>query len=95
MFTYSELPETLQGGMKRYVEHGIKAGHFLTAVLSNDLVGAVSYADDTNIHNIPTIVKWLYNEVPQGCWGSSDKVTEWIWKQGLGLTKNEGEKTWA
>tara|TARA_Y100000310_G_scaffold147661_1_gene146887 strand:- start:217 stop:486 length:270 start_codon:yes stop_codon:yes gene_type:complete len=74
---YAELPEGLQGGMQRYVEDGIQAGHFLTAVLSNNLLGAVSRADGTNIKLIPEIVRWIYNEAPSGCWGSAEKVQAW------------------
>lgn len=77
MDNYAGLPEGLQGGMKRYVEDGIQAGHFLTAVLSNDLLGAVSRADDTNIKLIPEIVRWLYNEAPGNCWGTTEQVQAW------------------
>ena len=77
MSNYAELPEGLQGGMQRYVEDGIQAGHFLTAVLSNDLLGAVSRADSTNIKLIPEIVRWIYNEAPSSCWGNVEKVQAW------------------
>jgi len=77
MYNYSKLPEHLQGGMQRYVELGIDGGHFLRAILSNDLQGAVSHADSTNVNLLPEIVRWLYNEVPQGCWGSKENVDNW------------------
>ena len=77
MDNYAGLPEGLQGGMKRYVEDGIQAGHFLTAVLSNDLLGAVSRADGTNVKLIPEIVRWIYNEAPSNCWGDEERVQEW------------------
>ena len=78
MYNYSELPEGLQGGMQRYLEHGIEGGHFLTNVLSNDLAGAVTHADSINIKLLPDIVKWLYNEAPNGAWGSIDRVRAWL-----------------
>ena len=77
---YAGLPEGLQGGMKRYVEDGIQAGHFLTAVLSNDLLGAVSRADSINIKLIPDVVRWIYNEAPINSNGSEVKVQRWISK---------------
>lgn len=77
MYDYSELPEGLQGGMQRYIEQGIQAGHFLTAVLSNDLFGAVNRADGNNLPRLQEIVHWIYNEAPNGCWGSSEKVAKW------------------
>ena len=77
MDNYAELPEGLQGGMKRYIEDGISTGHFLTAVLSNDLLGAVSRADGTNIKLLPEIVRWIYNEAPSNCWGTAKQVQAW------------------
>ena len=78
MYDYSGLPESLQDGMQRYLEHGIRAGDFLTNVLSNDLSGAVSRADSKNINLLPDIVRWIYNEAPSGCWGSDIKVEAWL-----------------
>lgn len=77
MYNYVELPEGVQGGMQRYIEHGIEAGHFLTNVLANDLVGALTYADPANLKALPNIVKWLYNEAPVGAWGNVEKVRAW------------------
>ena len=77
MTDYSKLPHGLQDGMQRYIENGSQVGHFLTAVLSNDLLGAVSRADGTNIKLIPEIVGWLFNEAPGNCWGDVKKVQAW------------------
>ena len=74
---YSGLPVGLQDGMRRYVEDGIQGGHFLTACLENDLTEAVNRADSTNIHRLQDIVRFMYNELPQGCWGSKEKVRAW------------------
>ena len=90
MNRYEELPKHLQGGMKRYVEGGIGAGHFLTAVLSNDLFGAVSHADPKSLEALSDIVKWLYNEAPSTCWGSKERVQEWH-----GDSLFRGETTYA
>lgn len=85
MYKYSTLPEGLQGSMQRYIENGIQTGHFLKAVLSNDLFGAVSRADGTNIKILPEIVRWIYNEAPSTCWGNEEKVQAW-----QGTAKEEG-----
>ena len=77
MPNYNKLPEHLQDSMERYIEDGIRSGGFLTAVLSNDLKGAVNVADSGNIKLLPDIVTWLYNEAPQGCWGSTENVQDW------------------
>jgi len=62
----------------RYVEHHRRTGGFLRAVLSNDLTAAISCADEQAIDNLPHIVAYLWNEVPSGCWGSREKVRDWL-----------------
>ena len=74
---YYKLPEHLQDDMEKYIEDGIRGGDFLTAVLSNDLKRAVWIADSENIKLLPDIITWLYNEVPQSCWGSKENVENW------------------
>lgn len=64
-------------GLARYFEYGVIPGHFLTKLLSNDLRGAVEYADDENVRLLPEWVRWLYNEAPAGSWGSQAKVLAW------------------
>lgn len=78
MFNYSKLPVSVQDGMKRYIEHGIKPGGFLEAVLKNDLKGAVTKADDTNIKELTNIVLWIHWEIPSGSCGSELKVKSWM-----------------
>ena len=76
--TYARcIKESTIAGIHRWVDHGIPPGDFLSAVLYNDLKGAVMYADDDNIVVIPQIVSYLYNCVPSACWGSPDKVSNW------------------
>jgi hypothetical protein len=76
---YSKLiPEHNRGAMERYVEDRCQPGSFLTAVLSNDLVGAVSCADSMNTVHLVDVVKWVYNELPGLCWGSREKVRKWL-----------------
>tara|TARA_Y100000034_G_C6619471_1_gene270063 strand:+ start:333 stop:590 length:258 start_codon:yes stop_codon:yes gene_type:complete len=77
MYDYSGLPEGLQDSMKLYVEKGINAGHFLTACLENDLMGAVNRADNTNRPLLSDILLWLYWQAPHSCWGSKEKVANW------------------
>jgi hypothetical protein len=74
---FDKLPEELRGGMERYIRHGVIPGHFLTAILENDLFDAVGHADAINGQRLPEIVRWVYNEAPSGCWGSPEKVTAW------------------
>jgi hypothetical protein len=75
---YSDLPEHMQGGMQRYMEHGIEPGSFLVAVLSNDLMGAFGKADHINAQFIREYCQWLYNHAPAGSFGSRERVNAWM-----------------
>ena len=68
---YEIIPETTQAGIMRYVEHGVKPGSFLTAVLSNDLYNATGRADQQNLAALPTIVRWFANHCP-GLYGAEN-----------------------
>jgi len=77
------IPRYMMDSILRYVDDGVMPGSFLCAVLSNDLSGAVAYADDNNMRNLPAYVRFLYNHCPCGCWGSRDIVTNWVVNNGL------------
>jgi len=64
--------------LERYVNHRIQPGGFLTAVLSNDLFGAVTRADRENKLALSEICQYIYNEVPSNAWGSSDAVHNYL-----------------
>lgn len=72
------VPEHTQGGIKRYIEHGIEPGSFLYGVFCNDLKFAIGHADAINFGAIKEIMSWVYNYAPAECWGSPEKVNTWI-----------------
>lgn len=72
------IPDDMMEGLVDYVEHGIEPGHFLCAVISNDLHEACGRADDRNLPIIAAYVAWLYNEAPSTCWGSKAKMEAYI-----------------
>lgn len=78
--TYQDerLPEHIRRGIEDYIELHRPVGHFLTAVLTNDLREACARADQTNRYRLFDIVDWLYNEAPSVCWGSPEKVETWL-----------------
>lgn len=80
---YDLLPEHMRDGFRRYIEVGIPGGHFMTAVLSNDLMGAFGRADDINRAMMHNICAFLYNDAPRGCYGSPEHVKDWIAGGGL------------
>lgn len=71
------IPEHMMDALQRWIQHGVMPGHFLTAVLTNDLSQAVGRADEENLHALPAYVGYLYNEAPSLCWGNYDKVQAW------------------
>jgi hypothetical protein len=82
MYAYREfyIPERMMGGIERYINQGIKPGSFLTAVICNDLKGAVMRADDENLPNLVAFVAYFYNEAPAPCWGSPEAMKAWMEK---------------
>lgn len=80
---YSRLPEHMRDGFRRYIEDGIPGGSFMTAVLSNDLMGAFQRADDINRDHMFDTCAFLHNEAPRGCFGSPEHVKDWIRSGGL------------
>ena len=71
------IPEYMHGGIIRYYEAGIPPGHFLSAVINNDLKEAFARADDTNTKCMDAYVKWFYNYAPAGSWGFAGAVEKW------------------
>lgn len=73
-----EIPLQTQQAVREYVLNHIPQGHFLTAVLSNDLFTAVSRADHYNVKAIPALCQLLYNHVPAACFGSPERAETWL-----------------
>lgn len=82
------VPPHMWGGVERYFLQGLMPGDFLTALLSNDLMGAFSRADDLNANNMRRWAMFLYNYAPGGSYGSPDHVARWVarFKDGIPLT---------
>lgn len=73
-----KVPEHLRDGLLRYVVDRIMPGDFLRAVLSNDLMRAFSYATPESRESLRDLVFWIYNYVTSRCWGSEEKVNQWV-----------------
>lgn len=80
---YDRLPAHMREGAQRYIEKGIKGGSFMTAVFSNDFMGAYRCADDENIAAMRDWAMFLHNQAPRGCYGSPERVKDWIAQGGL------------
>ena len=69
----NDLAQTLE----HYLMHGFEPGGFTTAVLANDLAGAVIRADHWNKPAIAEIVQAVLNTCPTHAVGSYEAVQAW------------------
>jgi hypothetical protein len=63
------VPSHDHGGIRRYYQDGIPPGHFLTAIIDNDLKGVFARADEINKAAIEQILMWFRWHPPAGTWG--------------------------
>lgn len=76
---YDTVPvDYMADAMANYFEHGIPAGSFGMALLTNNLRETFACADDTNSRNIRQWVQWLYDNAPAGSWGSPERCKAWM-----------------
>ncbi len=79
-------PDTL-AALSHYVLYGLPPGQFLTAVLENNLMGAMGHADSYNRATLFQICQYVYNDMPSNCHGSVEAVAKW-----MRIKKREGVK---
>jgi hypothetical protein len=84
------IPAHCRDGLRDYLRYGLPPGHFLQAVLSNDLREACGRADDENRSALYDYVYVLYNYAPGDAWGSPEKVRAWI-EKGIALRREHAE----
>ncbi len=72
------IPAHLRPGLARYLVLGVAPGSFLTAVLRNDLAGAVFAASPQSLWAIPDVVRFLCRYVSVSAHGSPDAVADWV-----------------
>lgn len=75
---YEGCPMLYRGGLRRYLEEKIRPGHFLSAVLENDLAGAINRFSGHELSEVKALVIFVYNELPDASWGSEEKVAKWL-----------------
>lgn len=79
----TKIPEHMREGVINYIEHGVRPGRFLEAVLRNGLVWAASVADKVNSRLLCEWALVMCSEFPINCWGSHKMVEDWIQRGGL------------
>lgn len=76
---YTRLPVKYRDGIENYIEHAIRPGSFLCAVLANDFQMAVQRADsETTLEVLRELILWLHNFSPSDCHGSSENFNSWL-----------------
>ena len=74
-----------------YRDYGILPGHFLTAILCNDLRNTCHYANAYNESIISEIVKFCWDILPPQSWGDPELVKKWVNHSGFeGLENRKG-----
>ena len=75
---YPNIPSLTIDALARYVDHGLRPGSFLSAVINNDLREAIIRADQWNRPVIHDIVHLLFNHAPSRSWGYAGAVEDWV-----------------
>lgn len=74
----SQVPPLLMNGLDQYVEHRIRTGGFLEAILKGDLYDTMQKGDLTNLMRIKPIVDYIIYCLPASSYGSAEKVEAWL-----------------
>ena len=78
MIDYDKIPPHLLRSMEMYVNERRPVGHFLSAVICNDLTEAIGRADERSLRALEHIVGWFFNKAPASCCGSEEKMNAWL-----------------
>jgi hypothetical protein len=81
-----KIPAPVLHAIQRYAATGTGTGHFVEAVMRNDLFDAVAHADKESLAALREIVWYVYNQLDSNCWGphhvKSPEVDKWRELQG-------------
>jgi len=72
------VPVNTREALIRYLLYGIPPGHFLEAVLANDLTEAARRCDPENEPHLVNYVRFLYAHAPAVSWGTPARVWTWM-----------------
>lgn len=71
------IPHAVLESLVGHAEEGAPTGGFAHACLENNLAEAFGRADWKSKPALEHIVRFMWNELPATCWGSTEKVAEW------------------
>jgi len=73
----AKIPTLVLNGLVNYLYYGSKPGHFLCAVLTNNLFEAVARSDNDSLAALREIIWLVYNRTPSPSWGDKAKIEAW------------------
>ena len=92
---YGMIPAACRRAIIEWVINAELPGHFLQAILSNDLVEAAGRADHENVQILHVYASLLYNCLPKPSWGSHEAMMKWIDDDGNGRRGwSEAPESW-
>jgi hypothetical protein len=80
---FPRTPEGIVAVLQRYVEEGMRTGGFLSALLANDWLDAITRADSESLDAMGPIMRMIAAYVPLGAKGCDDAVGQWIERGGM------------
>jgi hypothetical protein len=72
------IPRYIYVALQGYLAYKRPVGHFLTAVLQNNLHEALAKADADSLEALQVICQFIYWSVPGQAWGSPERVSNWL-----------------
>ena len=66
------MNEHMKETIDNYINHGLDGGGFVRAVITNDLLGAISTGDSESIRDLKEITSYCFNRIPAKYYGSVD-----------------------
>ena len=84
---YPTIPIRILEAIVDYADNHTVHGHFVTAVLENNLTEAFFLADSNSLAALADIVRFVYWEIPHSCHGSKERVSAWL----SPITQERGE----
>lgn len=78
---WDAIPEARRGELSRFIIHGLRPGHAMWLLLSEQTFLAATYADTPTVLAIGPILKFLVTYAPMNTYGSGLALETWI---GLG-----------
>lgn len=84
------VPHHLIEGMVQYIVVGRPLGAFLTAVMENNLMEAYGLADVHSSAGMKQLCEFIYNEAPNPCHGSPERVKSWYEQKNEERRKRDG-----